>query len=140
MNYLAPQNWTWDQWKAFGRHVGTYLGGIITGLVTLHLITGADGATLLQAIRDITDGTSKIVAGVVAIIGVVGPLYTSLRSSRSAAPDSQVKSAAKVLEAGLPINGAKDKIINAVADQPEVKKVELVDKVQAAALPSDKVQ
>lgn len=133
------RDWTWDQWKAFGRHIGTYAGGIITGAVTLHLIAGADGATLLQAIKDISEGLGKVAAGVAAIIGVVGPLYTSIKSSRSAAPEAQAAQTVKNLEAGVPLNGKRDQLIAAVAAQPDVAKVEMVNPAKAERILCDKV-
>ena len=139
MNYLIPKNWTWDQWKAFGRHVLTYMSGIVSGAMVIGIISNADGTKLIAAISDLAEGAGKVATALATIIGIMVPIYTSLRASKSAAPDSQVKAAAKVLELGLPVNGAKDKIINAVADQPEVKKVELQDPAKADTLPSNKV-
>lgn len=132
-------NWTWDQWKAFGRHVGTYAGGIVTGAVALGLITNADGASLASALKDIMDGTGKIVAGLVTIAGIVGPVYTSLRSSRSASPDNQAAATVKNIEEGVPINGKKADLIKAIADQPEVAVVKLKDPVLAESILSPKV-
>ena len=139
MNYLIPKNWTWDQWKAFGRHVITYISGIVSGAMVIGIISNADGTKLIAAISDLADGAGKVATSIVTIVGILAPLYAALKASKSASPDSQVKAAAKVLELGLPVNGAKDKIINAVADQPEVKKVELVDPAKADTLPSNTV-
>jgi hypothetical protein len=130
---------TWDQWKAAGRHVGTYAGGIITGAVALGLITSADGASLATGLKDIVDGTGKLAAGIVTILGIIGPMYTAWRAQKSAAPENQAKATVKNLEKGVPLNGEKAKLIAAVADQPEIKKVEVLDPNLALAIPSNKV-
>lgn len=131
--------WTKAQWDAYGRHIGTYIGGIVTGLITFGLITQTDGATLVAALNDIMDGTGKIVAGLATIAGIVGPMYTAWKAARSASPEKQAEQTVKNLQAGTPINGEKKKLIEAVAEQPEVKKVVMTTPEEAYEIPSNKV-
>lgn len=144
-------HWTQAQWDAYGRHVGTYVGGIITGLITIGLVTQTDGMALINGLNSIVEGVGKIIAGIGVIAGVAGPIYTAWRAARSASPEKQAEQTVKNINEGVPINGKKeelvqtlvktdtDALIAAVAAQPEVRKVVVKDPVKAMEIPSDKV-
>lgn len=140
MNFsLNPLAWTWDQWKAAGRHGLTALSASLATAVFMGIISSADSKTILANIDLISQGVGKIVAGVTGLITVLVPIYTALRAANSAKPENQAKATIKNLNEGVPLNGTKDQLINALANQPEVAQVKLVDKTKANELPSPKV-
>lgn len=131
--------WTWDQWKAFGRHVGSYAAGLATAAVVVGVVSQADGATLIQGITQVTDGAGKVVTGFATIFGVLWPIYNSIKAARSASPENQAKQTVKNIENGVSINGEQAKLIKAIADTPVVAEVKLTDPKLAESIPSEKV-
>lgn len=112
--------WTWDQWKAAGRHASSYAGGIITGAVALGLVSNVDGATLTSAIKEIMDGSGKVIAGLISLVGVVGPIYSAIKASRSAAPENQAKQTVKNIEEGVPLGVEGPKLVEAIVASPNI--------------------
>lgn len=132
--------WTKAQWDAAGRHVLTALGSALTMAVIMNLITAAQAGVLLEQ-------ATNFITALFGLIAVLGPIYAAWQAARSASPAAQVDEVAKNLGSG-PVSQAanaiadplsRDKIIQAVANMPEVKEVDLVDKSRANEIPSAKV-
>ena len=76
---------------AFGRHVASY-AAILTGLLaTLHLMTPEQVATAQAAFDQISDGVTKIIAGVTLLI----PLGMGIIAAFTASPLWQLIAVAK---------------------------------------------
>lgn len=126
------RSWNKSQWEAFGRHIITALSAVIATLVMVNLVKAEDAAAIISS------GTQLITA-LVGLAAIVVPVISGFWASATAAPEAQALATVKNLEAGVPLNGKKDQLINAIAEQPEVKKVELRDPAKADSLPSNKV-
>lgn len=103
-----------DQAKAFGRHVLTFAAGGVTLFAAIHVISPGDAGSATQALSDIGEGATKIIAGVTTLIGLVSALWAAW----SASPLSQLV---------------------AVSKNPGVEKVIVTDPKVAASVPSNKV-
>jgi len=103
-----------DQVNAFLRHVYTALGSISATVVILGLLTQGDATKITNALHQIGDGFSSIIAGLSALIPVLSGLYASWTASRT----SRLK---------------------AMAADPEVKQVVVATAAVADAVPSNKV-
>lgn len=137
---MIIRDWTWGQWKAAGRHGLTAVAAVLTTLGTVGLLKTADVTVLTTNISTIADSVGKIATSIGAIIAVLAPVYAALRAANSAKPENQAAATVRALDQGLPLNGKRAELIRAIADQPEVKKVELEDKALADRIPTPKVQ
>lgn len=131
--------WTPDQWKAFSRHVVTAAGTAMAILLWFKLIPEMNAKIVVENVGIIADSLTKIGLAVGAIVTALGPVWSAIQASKSAAPENQAKATVRNIENNVPINGEKANLINAIANQPEVKKVELEDPVLASEIPSPKV-
>jgi hypothetical protein len=136
---MIIRDWTWDQWKAVGRHGLTAVSAIIGTLVFSDLINANNAQDLAKDVNIIVDSVGKIATAIAGIVAILAPVYAGLRAASSAKPENQAKAVVKALDQGLPLNGKRNELINAIANQPDVKKVEMVDKTIADAIPSEKV-
>lgn len=133
-------NWTKAQWEAFGRHVLTAVSSALAMAVALNLTTAAQAGELLAH-------ATHFITALIGLIAIVGPLYAAIQASRSASPANQVDAVVKNLSATPAMQAtdaaadpqSREKIIEAVAGMPEVKKVELKDPALAKEIPSAKV-
>lgn len=147
MSDLNPLQWNWTQFKAAGRHVLSYAAGGVSVAVTLHFLSPTQGADISANIDLVTEGLTKIIAGLSGLAAVIAPIYTTFKAAHSASPSSQVNevvhnlSAPQITQAANAVAdpGSRQKLIEAVAEMPEVQKVVPVDPAVAAAIPSPKV-
>lgn len=126
-------NWTKAQWEAFGRHVITALSSAVAVLVMIKVVKADDAAAIISS-------STQLITALVGLATLVVPIVSGIYASKSAAPENQAAQTVKNLQEGVPLNGKKDQLINAIAEQPDVKKVEMQDPAKAAELPSNKVQ
>lgn len=147
MSDFNPVNWNWAQLKAAGRHGLTYVAGGVSAAVALHLLSPTQGSEITSSLNLLAHGVGEIATAVGGIAAVVVPLYTSWRAAKSASPSEQVKSVVSNLSAPQLTQAAnavadpesRAKLIEAVAEMPEVKKIVPTDPALAAATPSPKV-
>lgn len=137
---VNPFNWNVDQWKAASRHVVTAVGAVVGTLVFTKVLPQAAGESIVANVKIIFDSLSNIITATGAIIVSLGPIWSLIRSTQSASPERQVEATVKNLASGVPLNGKRDLLIAAVANQPDVAKIEMVDKTVAQAIPSEKVK
>lgn len=131
--------WTGDQWKAASRHIVTAAGTAMAILLWFKLIPEMNAKVVVENVGIIADSLTKIGLAIGAIVTALGPLWALISASKSAAPENQAKATVKNIENNVPINGEKAKLIQAIADQPEVAVVKLTDPALAAEIPSPKV-
>ena len=103
-----------NQIIAFGRHVATFVAGMLTLAVTFNYISADQATTLKDSINQIIQSVGAIAAAVGPIAAIISGLY----ASRSASPANQIK---------------------AVAANPTVAKIEVKDPIVVGAIPSEKV-
>lgn len=136
--------WTLSQYAAAGKHAASYAAGLVTMAAVWGLVGPGDTTTLTQAIDDIVGGVTQFVKGVAAIVGVVTPLVMAWKAKNNASPTAQIKSVVANLTDPLPVpevvqnQTARDALINAVGEMPEVRKI-LADSDVAMRTPSPKV-
>ncbi len=144
---LNPMQWTWPQLQAAGKHVASYAAGGVSVFVALHFISPPQGLEATESINSIVDGVTQIAKGVAGLAAILVPVYTSWRAAHNASPAQQVEHVVAQLNASPGTQAAnaladptsRQKIIEAVAEMPEVKKVVPVDPALASAIPSPKV-
>lgn len=147
MSDFNPVNWNWTQYKAAGRNVASYAAGGVTVAVAFHFLTPAQGGDVTQNLNLIADGVVKIATGIGGLVAVLTPVYTAIKAARNASPSAQVTSVVANLSAPQITQAAnavadptsRSKLIEAVADMPEVKKIIPVDPALALATVSPKV-
>ena len=127
-------NLTWGQYKAIGRHALTYTAGAVTMAAAIGILSQGDAGTLTNGLNDIANGLAGVAKGVAAIAGVLVPIYTAYAASHSASPQVQIQS---VVTNAASDPGGRAKLVNAVAEMPEVKGI--VAPSLAASTSSDKV-
>jgi len=140
-------DWNWNQYKSVGRHVITGVGCVTATLVAVHFISPAQQTDIINNVSTIYDGVVKVVTGIAGLIGVLAPIYAALKSKDAASPASQVNSVVKNLSApeitqaanAVADPGSRAKLIEAVADMPEVKKIIPADPALALSTLSPKV-
>lgn len=145
MSILNPADWNWTRVNAAGRHVASYSAGIVSALVFIHLLSSAQGSDIMGSLNLIFDGVGKIVTGIGGLVVTLTPIYTAWRASKAASPAEQAKSItalppkqlAQVTNA-VPDTESRNKLISAVADMDEVKKIQ-ADAAVAQATESTKV-
>ena len=144
---LNPMTWTMPQLQAAGKHVASYAAGGVSVFVALHFISPPQGLEATESINSIVDGLTQVGKGIAGLAAVVVPIYTSWRAAHNASPAQQVEHVVQQLNASPGTQAAnaiadptsRAKLIEAVAEMPEVKKVVPVDPTLAAAIPSQKV-
>ncbi|MEO6381990.1 MAG: hypothetical protein ABIO35_08330 [Nitrobacter sp.] len=147
MSDLNPLNWNWNQYKAAGKHVASYAAGGISVAVALHFISPGQATDISENIGHVTTGINELVKGLSGLLATGTLLYTSLRAAHNASPSSQVTSVVANLSAPQITQAAnavadptsRAKLIEAVAEMPEVKKIVPVDPALAIATASPKV-
>lgn len=125
-------SWTKAQWEAFGRHIITALAATVAPLVAVNLVKAEDAAALVSS-------ATALITALVGLASIVVPIVSGIYASKSAAPENQAKQTIANLNAGVPLNGKRDQLIEAVANQPDVKAVEMKDPLKAEAISSNKV-
>jgi hypothetical protein len=114
--------WTKAQWDAFGRHIITAATSAFAALVLAGVLTPAQSVEYLGHL-------TVIVTSLIAIGSLLLPIYAAFKAARSASPEHQAAQTVKNLEAGVPLNGKRDQLIEAVANQ-----------LKAEAISSNKVK
>lgn len=125
-------SWNKSQWDAFGRHILTAAGSAFAALVMTGAITSENATAYLGHL-------TIFVTAILGLASMLGPIYASIQAANSASPERQAEATVQNLEQGVPLNGKKDQLIAAVAEQPEVKKVQMVSVEKAVEIPSKKV-
>lgn len=148
MSYdLNPLNWNWQQAQAAGKHGLTAVGAVTATLVAVHFLDTTQQTEIVANVTSIYDGLIKVVTGIAGLVGVLTPIYGALKSAHNASPASQVTSVVKNLSAPEITQAAnavvdptsRNKLIEAVAEMPEVKKIVPTDPALAVAVASPKV-
>ena len=114
-------NWTLGQWQAIGRHVLSYMAGMVTIAVTFNLISHDQAVALLQHLNEVSDGVVSVAKGILGLAGILVPIYTALMAKSSASPNAQAKAVAEHKDAVT--NGAKIAVIDAVSKMKGVEQV-----------------
>lgn len=126
-------NWTKAQWEAFGRHIITMLASVFATLVFMNVIKAEDAAQIMSS-------ATQLITALAGLAAVVVPVISGIWASRSASPERQVAQTVANLTSGAPLSGEKKKkLIEALAEQPEIKKVVVADPELAEIIPSEKV-
>jgi hypothetical protein len=126
-------SWTKAQWEAFGRHIITALAATVATLVAVNLVKAEDAAALVNS-------ATALITAVVGLASIVVPIISGFYASKSASPEHQAAQTVKNLTEGVALNGKRDQLIEAVANQPDVKSVEMQDPAKAQAISSNKVK
>lgn len=85
-------NWNWNQYKAAGKHVASYVAGGISVAVAFHYLTPAQGGDVTQNVNLIIDGLTKAATGVAGLLAILTPIYTALRAANNASSANQAAS------------------------------------------------
>lgn len=147
MTDLNPLDWNWQQYKAAGKNVASYAAGGVSVAVALHFLSPAQGGDVTANIGLISDGLTKVATGIAGLVSSGTIIYTALRAAHNASPSSQVTSVVNNLSApqitqaanAIADPASRTKLIEAVAEMPEVKKIVPVDPALAVATASPKV-
>jgi hypothetical protein len=137
---MNPLTWTKAQWDAAGRHVLTLIGTAAPILIMLKVVSP-------EQIGTWTVWGTNLFAAVGALCLALAPIYAALRAAQTASPSNQIDQVAKNLagsaqsqtDNALADPESRDKIIEAVANMPEVKNVKMKDPAVAEIIPSQKV-
>jgi len=141
-----PANWNVAEQQAAGRHVLSYIAGGVTVAAAWGLISTHDASGITDNVTMIWEGIEQVLKGVAGLCAILVPIYTSLRAAHTASPSEQVKAVVKNLSAPEITQAAnavadptsRAKLINAVADMPEVRAI-VVPQVVATRTESPKV-
>lgn len=106
--------WNGNQIIAFGRHVMTFIAGMLTLAVTFGYVTADQASELKASFNTIIQSVGTIATALGPIVALISAYF----ASRSASPANQLK---------------------AVAANEAVAKIEVKDPVVVGAIPSDKV-
>lgn len=144
---LNPLNWNRNQWQAFGKHMASAGAGAAGLAVTWSIIQPQTGTDITGNINDVVDGLTQAFKGLAALATAAMLAYTSLKSVAKSSPSSQIQSVVDNLSApqitqaanAVADPGSRIKLIEAVAEMPEVKKIVPVSEAVALAIPSEKV-
>ncbi len=129
---MNPFTWNKAQWDAAGRHVLTALGTATPILIMLKVVTPEQA--------DFWQNTVPVIfASVAGMFLAFGPIYALIMAARSARPDNQAAQTVKNLKADVNLNGKRDELIAAVADQPDVAEIVMRNNAKAQTIPSPKV-
>lgn len=144
---LNPLNWNWNQARAAGKNALSYVAGGISVAVAWHFISPGQGTDITGNINDVVEGATQLGKGLAGLIATGSAIYAAFKAANNASPSSQVKSVVQNLSAPEITQAAnavadptsRNKLIAAVADMPEVKKIVPVEPELAEAIPSEKV-
>jgi hypothetical protein len=128
---INPLNWDWNQKEAAGKHVLSYVAGGVTALAAMHFITPQDATGIGDNLNTIWAGVEQVAKGVAGLVAIVVPIYTAYRSASNASPSNQIKNVVTNLSAPAITQAAnavadpesRNKLINAVAEMPEVRAI-----------------
>lgn len=125
MSFLASI--PWSSAKAVGRHALTAAGTAVAILASLGIVSSVDSAKIADALQQISVALGTLTTAILAIAGVLGPVYASWKAGKSATPAEQIKAVAANPEVAAVITTP------AVADQSGPKVVSSLQ--EAARLP-----
>lgn len=86
------KDWNWNQYKAAGKHVASYIAGGVSMAVAFHFLIPTDAAGINDNLNHIYSGVEQIVVGITGLIGILTPIYTTWKASRNASPAGQAAS------------------------------------------------
>ena len=126
-----PFSWNENQLASAGRNVVSAVGGIVGTLVAMHFLSSQQSSDITSNIDLIVHGVTQTVTGIIGLAGVLGPIWAALRAAHNASPSQVINHAAIDLSASqsrqasdaLADPSARNKIINAVAEMPEVRAI-----------------
>ena len=136
------KDWTWQQYQAAGKHVLSYGAGAATAAAVFGLISQKDASDIAENLNTVWDGVMQVAKGLAGLGAVLIPVYTALRAAHNASPKEQLNHVVNNLSApqGTQLANAvadpegRNKLINAVANMPEVKAVVATPAVASATL------
>lgn len=109
---------TWNQIKAGGKHVASYVAGGVTVAVAMGLFTKGQGGEITDNINSISSGIESIAKGIGGLIAVVTPIYTTWRAAHNASPVMQAQSLEKEVPGTIVVTSQK--IADATPSSPNV--------------------
>lgn len=138
---IDVRTWGWNEWKAAGRHVGTYAAGGVTVAVAFNFISPEQGQVVGESIGHITSGLTELAKGIAGLVSVGYPIYNMLKAKSAAEPGNQAIAVAENLRRnhGIVPAPARKEIIGAVAKMPEVDGVVVASPALAKAIPESNV-
>lgn len=130
----------WMQLKAAGRHLASYAAGGVTVLVAWHFLSPVQGTDITTSLNSISSGIEQVIKGITGLLAVLTPIYTAWRASKAASPSAQIKSVIDNLSAPqitqeankIADPASRNKLIDAVAEMPEVKVIKADEQVALA--------
>lgn len=131
---LAVWRWSWNQWKAVGRNSLSYVAGVATGMGVCYVMLDVE----LSDVSSSLETLEKIATRLVAIVGILVPIYTIMKSAGASSPDSQIKSVTEHVANGATPQQRHD-VISAVANMPQREEVlaEIVKMPEVKAIVAD---
>lgn len=125
-------DWNKSQWEAFGRHVLTAVSSVVATLVMINVIPAAKAGEFVAH-------ATNLINAVIGLAAIMAPILAGIAASRSASRERQVEQVAQAIQNGELQNGTREKIISAVAEIPEVRKVVVKDPVMVDDINNEKV-
>lgn len=124
-------NWTWDQYNAAAKVALGYVGGAVSVGAAWGIVSQNDATGIVSNLNLIVHGLGEVAAGVAGLAATGGALYTGWRGIVKSSPNEQMHSVVTNLEApkvaqavqAVEDPSARNKLINAVGEMPEVKKI-----------------
>lgn len=124
-------NWTMDQYNAAAKVALGYVGGAVSVGAAWGVVSQADATGIVSNLNLIVHGLGEVAAGVAGLVATGGAIYTGWRGIIKSSPNEQIKSVVTNLEAPKVVQTvqaiedptARNKLINAVGEMPEVKKI-----------------
>lgn len=95
MTDLNPLNWNWNQCKAAGKHVVSYVAGGVSVAAALHFISPEQATDITGNLTHVANGLEEFTKGLLGLISAGTVVYTTLRSAKNASPSSQAASLVK---------------------------------------------
>lgn len=139
---INPAKWGWNEWKAAGRHVSTFVAGGISVAVAVKFLSPGDAQLLTDNVAHITTGLKELAEGVAGLIAFGISVRNMLAAKSAAEPANQVIAVATNLRkngsADVP-SPLRNEIIGAVATMPEVRGVVVSDPALATSIPERNV-
>lgn len=83
---------TWNQYKAIGKHVASYIAGGITFAVAFHFLSPQQATDINANLNDIYNGFEQMMRGLAGLVAVLTPIYTAWRSAHNASPTQKAVS------------------------------------------------
>ena len=144
MSFLP--DWTFSQYSAIGRHVISYCAGAISMGATWGIYSQVTAVGTVNDLNLLAHGLGEVVTALSALAATAGSVWATIRGIKNASPKEQIKSVVSNLQATQVVQaanaiadpGGRNKLINAVAEMPEVKILQATEAV-ALQTPSSKV-